>query len=62
MGKVQGEGDYRAAREYDAKVAAHAADSGKVKAEGKAARDALEGSEREALEKAEAEGRARARQ
>jgi hypothetical protein len=62
MGKdLQGEGNYDAAHEYDDKVAAHAKDSKKVEAEAKDAANALDGPEREELEKAEAEGRSHAK-
>lgn len=62
MGKdLQGEGNYDAAREYDQKVTAHAKDRAKVEAQAKDAEKALEGPEREALEKAEAEGRSHAK-
>ena len=62
MGKdLQGEGNYDAAREYDEKVTAHARDRAKVEAQAKSAEKALEGPERDELEKAEAEGRSHAR-
>ncbi len=61
MAKVQGEGDYDAACEYDAKVTEHARDKSKVKAEAEAAKKAVEGAERGELEKAEEKGRSRAR-
>ena len=61
MGKVQGEGDYRAAREYDEKVTAHAKDKAKVKSEAEAARAAVDGPEGEALKNAEDVGRSRAK-
>jgi len=62
MGKdLQGEGNYDAARDYDEKVAAHAKNLKKVEAEAKDAAKALDGPEREELEKAEAEGRSHAK-
>lgn len=62
MGKeLQGEGNYDAAREYDEKVAAHAKDRAKVEAEARDAKKALDGPEREELERAESEGRSHAK-
>jgi hypothetical protein len=62
MGKeLQGEGNYDAAREYDEAVTKHAKDQKKVEAEARDAEEALEGPEREQLEKAEAEGRSHAK-
>lgn len=60
-GKVQGEGDYEAARRYDKKVSAHARDGEKVNAEAEAAKRALEGAEGAELEAAEKAGRAHAK-
>jgi hypothetical protein len=60
-GKVQGEGNYDAAREYDRQVTEHAKDEDAVRREAEEARDALDGSEGEALEQAEAEGKSHAR-
>ena len=55
MGKeLQGEGNYDAAREYDEAVTKHAKDQTKVEAEARDADEALEGPEREQLDKAEA--------
>ena len=59
--KVQGEGDYDAARRYDEKVSDHARDREKVKAEAEEAKRALEGEEGQSLEAAEQAGKARAR-
>jgi len=62
MGKdLQGEGNYDAAREYDEAVTKHARDKAKVEAEAKDAEKALDGPEREELEKAEAKGRSHAK-
>jgi len=62
MGKeLHGEGNYDAAREYDDAVTKHAKDEDKVKAEARDAKEALDGPEREELEKAEAEGRSHAK-
>jgi prefoldin subunit 5 len=59
--KMQGEGNYDAARDYDEAVTRHAKDKAKVEAEAKDAEKALDGPEREALEAAEAEGKSRAK-
>lgn len=59
--KVQGEGDYEAARRYDDKVSAHARDGQKVKVEAEAAKRAVEGAEGAELEAAEKAGRAHAK-
>jgi hypothetical protein len=58
---LQGEGNYDAAREYDRGAHAHAKDKDAVQKEARAARDAVEGKEGEALEEAEAKGRKPAR-
>jgi len=55
--KWKGEGNYEAARQYDAGTVAHARDKDKVKAEAQAAKEALEGPDRAELEAAEREGR-----
>lgn len=57
---VQGEGNYDAAREYDKGATEHARNPQEVSKEAKAARDALDGKEGAALERAEAEGRSHA--
>lgn len=54
--KVQGEGNYDAALEYDTKTTAFAKDTDKVKDAAEKAKDALDGPEAEALAEAEAEG------
>ncbi len=51
QGEMQGEGNYEAARKFDKEEAAFA-NSGKVEAAAKAAKDALDGPEAEALEAA----------
>lgn len=53
---VEGEGNYTAAREYDAGVE-KTVRSGKVEKKAKEAEKALEGSEGAALKRAEAEGK-----
>lgn len=59
--KLQGEGNYDAARQYDAETTAHAQDKAKVKAEAEAAKQAIDGPERDELEAAEAEGKRHAK-
>ena len=59
--KVQGEGNYDAAREYDKGATEHARNQQQVKQEAEAARDAVEGKDGADLERAEAEGRSHAR-
>lgn len=59
--KVQGEGNYDAAREYDEGVTNHARNPQQVNKEAEAARDALDSDEAADLERAEAEGRSHAR-
>ncbi|HWJ70977.1 MAG TPA: hypothetical protein VNS79_13130 [Sphingobium sp.] len=59
--KVQGEGNYEAARAYDAETSKHAKDKAAVHKEAEAAKRALSGSEAEALAAAEREGRSHAR-
>ncbi len=59
--KMQGEGNYDAAREYDKATTAHAQDKAKVKAEADAAKKALDGPEGEELEAAEVEGKSHAK-
>jgi hypothetical protein len=53
--KVEGEGNYTAAREYDREVE-KTAKSGKVERKAKAAKRAVEGSEGDQLRRAEDEG------
>lgn len=59
--KVQGEGNYDAARAYDAEASKHASDKDAVRKEAQAAKRALSGSEAAALAAAEREGRSHAR-
>lgn len=59
--KVQGEGNYDAARKYDRDVSEHARDETAVKAEAEAAKKAVDGAESAELEAAEAEGKSHAR-
>lgn len=59
--KEFGEGNYKAAREYDAGATAHAKDKAKVEKEAKKAADALDSDERGELERAEAEGKSHAK-
>ena len=59
-GKVQGEGNYDAAREYDEQVSEHAKDKDAVKAQAEAAKKDLAENGAE-LEAAEAEGKSHAR-
>ncbi len=59
--KVQGEGNYEAARAYDAETTKHARDKAAVRKEAEAAKRALPGSEAEELAAAEREGRSRAK-
>ena len=54
--KVEGEGSYSAAREYDREVE-KTVKSGKVEQKAKAAKRAVDGSEGDALRRAEAEGK-----
>ncbi len=54
--KVEGEGSYSAAREYDRQVE-KTAKSGKVEEKAKAAKRAVEGDEGDALRRAEEEGK-----
>ncbi len=60
--KMQGEGNYEAAREYDRETTAHAQDHDKVKAAARKARAALDSPEAADLKAAEAEGKAKARE
>ena len=55
-GKWKGEGNYKAAREYDQGATAHAQDKNKVKAEAEAAKKAVDGPEGKDLKAAEKEG------
>ncbi len=59
--KLQGEGNYDAAREYNEKTAEFAKDHDKVEKAAQDAKKAVEGPEADALEKAEKEGEAPAR-
>lgn len=59
--KEFGEGNYKAAREYDAGVTAHAKDKARVEQEAKEAADALDSDEGQELKKAEAEGKSHAK-
>lgn len=59
--KLQGEGNYDAAREYDKATTAHAKDKDRVKAEAEAAKKALDGPEGAALKAAEEEGKSHAK-
>ncbi len=59
--EIQGEGNYDAAHEYDEGATEHARDPEQVNEEAEAARDALDTDEAADLERAEAEGRSRAR-
>jgi hypothetical protein len=58
--KNQGEGNYKAAKQYD-EESAKFAKSGKVEPAAKAAKEALDGPEREELEKAEIAGKSHAK-
>ena len=60
--KDMGEGNYKAAREFDEAEAAFAKDKDKVAKAAKDAEAALDSPEAEALEKAEAEGRRHAKE
>lgn len=58
--KVQGEGDYESAREYN-KDTREFIESGKVEEKAEEAKRARQGSERAELDKAEEKGKARSR-
>ena len=60
-GKWKGEGNYKAARDYDEATTAHAQDKDKVKSEAQAAKAALDGPEAADLEAAEKEGKSHAK-
>lgn len=60
-GKWKGEGNYKAARDYDEATTAHAQDKAKVKAEAEAAKKAVDGPEGEELRAAEEEGKSHAK-
>ena len=60
-GKWKGEGNYKAAREYDEAATAHAQDKDKVKAEAEAAKQAVDGPEGDDLRAAEEEGKSHAK-
>jgi hypothetical protein len=60
-GKWKGEGNYKAARDYDEATTAHAQDKGKVKAEAEAAKKAVDGPEGDDLRAAEEEGKSHAK-
>jgi hypothetical protein len=59
--KVQGEGNYDAARDYDRETSAHAKDEAAVRKQAEAAKKALDGAERADLEAAENVGASHAR-
>ena len=59
--KIEGEGNYTAAREYDEKATAYAKDTAKVDAAAKKAKQAVESGEGAELEKAEEIGKSKAR-
>lgn len=59
--KIEGEGNYTAAREYDEKASEHAKDSAKVAAAAQRAKQALDSDEAAELEKAETAGKDKAR-
>ncbi|MBY8821716.1 hypothetical protein [Sphingomonas colocasiae] len=59
--KVHGEGNYKAARDYDEATSAFAKDKDRVEKAAEEAEDALDGDEAGALERAEAEGRSHAK-
>ena len=62
ISKVQGEGNYEASRDYDARVGKFVEkNKAKIPGYAKAAEKALEGPEGDALRKAEAKGRAKAK-
>ena len=56
-GKWKGEGNYKAARDYDEATTAHAQDKAKVKAEAEAAKKAIDGPEGKDLAAAEEAGK-----
>ena len=60
-GKWKGEGNYKAARDYDEATTAHARDKAKVKAEAEAAKKAVDSAERNDLEAAEEAGKRHAK-
>ena len=60
-GKWKGEGNYKAARDYDKATTAHAQDKAKVKAEAEAAKKAVDGAEGADLKAAEEEGKSHAK-
>jgi hypothetical protein len=60
-GKWKGEGNYKAARDYDEATTAHAQDKARVKAEAEAAKKALDGPEGDVLKAAEEEGKSHAK-
>jgi hypothetical protein len=59
--KIHGEGNYKAARQYDEQASEFAKDSDRVEKAAKDAEDALDGDEAGELERAEAEGRSHAK-
>ena len=59
--KMQGEGNYEAAREYDEKTASFAKDKAKVDKAAQAAKQALDSPEASALAAAEIAGKCHAR-
>ena len=60
-GKWKGEGNYKAARDYDEATTAHAQDKAKVKAEAEAAKKAIDGPEGKDLAAAEEAGKSHAK-
>lgn len=59
--KVHGEGNYKAARDYDEAATAFARDKDRVEKAAEQAEDALDGDEAGEFERAEAEGRSHAK-
>ncbi len=59
--KIQGEGNYKAARDYDEATSAFAKDENRVEKAAKDAENALDGDEAQELERAEAEGKSHAK-
>lgn len=59
--KIHGEGNYKAARDYDEGASAFAKDGDRVENAAKEAEDALDGDEANTLEQAEAEARSHAK-
>lgn len=59
--KIHGEGNYKAARDYDAAATATAKDKAKVEKAAREAEDALDSPEAATLEAAEEEGKSHAK-